>query len=119
MITPYAAEYDIRRGDAFTGVSFRFKSTEGVSFWDNFEVKAQLRQTPDGALLHEFDLTDAAVTDEDGVGVLTVPLEIEPADTADFDPGKYVGDMELTSDSFPKSTVVVMKVHVFRDVTRA
>ena len=117
MIEAKKLSWNIRRGDAFSAGTFRFLSSSGTSFWDNFVVKCQLRASPDGTLVHEMVLTSAAVTDEDGVGVLSVPMNITAAATAAFDAGKLVGDFEITSDSLPKSTVITINATVYRDVT--
>ena len=119
MIEAKKLSWNIRRGDSFSAGTFRFISSSGTSFWDNFVVKCQLRSTPDGALVHEMDLSDAEVTEEDGDGVLSVPMNITATATAAFDPGKLVGDFEITSDSLPKSTVITINATVYRDVTHA
>jgi len=117
--TAVQLRYTVKRGDDFTGDTLNFKSSEGASFWDGFAVKAQMRTSADSeTVTHEFDLSDAEVTDVAGVGILTVPLAADAADTADWDPGQYVGDVEVSSDLMPKTTLVTMRFTVLADVTR-
>lgn len=118
MIDPLVRFYTIRRGDTFIGERFRFKSSLGTTFWDNFVVKSQLRASLDGAVVYQFDLSSAAVTDEDGVGVLTVDLTAPPASSATLPIGTLIGDLEVTSDRLPKATLVVYRAAVLGDVTR-
>lgn len=117
--TALQRRYTIKRGDDFVGDTFNFKSPDGSVYWSGFAVKAQMRLTADTATVaHEFDLTAAAVTEVAGVGILSFALEADAADTADFDPGQYVGDIEVSSTLMPKTTLVTMRFTVLADVTR-
>jgi hypothetical protein len=125
MKPPYFIDYGaqsppspIKRGDAWTVELFTFRSPagEGAAFWDGLVVRSQLRSAVDGALAHEFDLLET-VTEEDGVGILTLQLQIEPVASAAFAPGNCVGDIEVACDVFPNCTLVSFRVPVLSDVT--
>ena len=114
-----ARSYTIKHGDAFRGGTFVFKSPagEGAAYWDGHAERAQWRASRDGELIHEFELC-AEVTEEDGYGLLTVTLGMDPADTVGLVAGNMVGDLEISSTAFPKQTLVTMRANVLLDVTR-
>lgn len=115
--TPLVKEYTFRRGDHFID-ALNFKSASGASFWGGWVAKAQLRTSFSSDILtHEFDL-GGEVSEVDGVGILKLTLEIVPGDSMAIAPGKYFGDLELTSGAFPKITPVVFRIHILPDVTR-
>lgn len=49
--------------------------------------------------------------------VLTFGIALTPAESAAILPGQYVGDIEVTSDSFPKSTIITYDLDVVTDIT--
>jgi len=110
-------DHCIRRGDAWVGEIYRIKSDVGSEFWDNWVAASQLRTASDGTLAHTFAL-DGSVTEEDGVGILTLNLKIDAVDTATLSAQRYVGDIEVESDFLPKSTLVTFRVTILPDVTR-
>ena len=125
MRPPYRIDYGsgsdprvIRRGDAWTVPVFEFRSPagEGAAWWDGYAVKAQLRASIDGDLLHEFDL-GAEVSEEDGIGILTLQLYISAEDSAALSIGPKIGDIEITTDFLPKFTAIAFRVPVVGDVT--
>jgi len=113
-----AKAYTIKRGDDFRGGTFNFSGPAGTgaAFWENYAVRAQWRASPDGELIyeHEFSVT---VTESDGVGVLSFDLNAPAADTVSFPAGNMIGDIELKSNSLPKTTLVTMRATVIADVT--
>lgn len=123
---PYFIDYGkgskprpIKRGDAWTVPPFRFFAPEGEGedWWDGLEVKAQLRESPDGELLHEFDLQETVST-EDGRAILTLQLQMEPDATTPLVPGtKKFGDIEIATDVIPKVTAVEFRVPCKGDIT--
>lgn len=119
MVTPIARTYKARRGDYWEGELFRFISSLGAGFWANAAVRAQLRPTnPNGPVAHEFTLTTATTT-EGSNGVLTVNgFALTANQTAGLNPGVYVGDIEVSSTTLPKSTLITFTLTVAADVTR-
>lgn len=119
MVIPVTRTYKARRGDYWPGELFRFISSLGAGFWTNPVVRCQLRSTStNGPVAHEFTLTPA-ITTEGSNGVLTVNgLAMTATVTASLNPGLYVGDLEVTSNTLPKSTLVTFNLTVVPDTTR-
>lgn len=119
MVQATAREYEIRRGDKWLGETINVTvSGEAASYWDNAVAKAQMRVTDDEAVIHEWNPAVTVTTNGDGDGVATFALSLTPAEAAALPTGRFVGDIELESDSFPKSTIITFTATVFPDITR-
>lgn len=114
---PIRRDYTFRRGEYFTSAQFRLLSEDGESFWDNAVVESQLRASAGGALIYTF-VNGAAVTDEDGVGVLSFSLPIPADESEDITPGKYIADVFVTSDSLARKCVLLCRIEVLPTGTR-
>ena len=58
--------------------------------------------------------TDATGTRQ----VLTFGIALTPAEAAAILPGQYVGDIEVSSNAFPKSTLITFDLDLVTDITR-
>jgi hypothetical protein len=118
MIEPITKSFRVRRGDDWEGETFRLISPAGASFWANTVVRSQIRTTHESpTVAHEFTLTPV-VTTEGANGVLTLTLTMSGTQSALLTPGNYVGDIEVKSDGFRKSSFCNFQFAVFADVTR-
>lgn len=118
MTEPITRSYRARRGDAWEGETFRVISPDGASFWSAAAVRSQIRAAPESSTIaHEFVLTPA-VTTEGSNGVLTFSLALTKTESAALAPGAYVGDIEVESSGFKKTTICCFNFLVLADVTR-
>lgn len=117
MVTALERTYKARRGDKWEGEGFRFITEEGSAFWTNPVVASQLRPTKNGPVVHTFTITPV-ITSEAGNGVLTISIDLSPADSGKLTPGTYVGDIEVSSTACPKSTLITFTLEIVNDVTR-
>ncbi len=122
MVTATPISVDIRRGDAWSGMTFNLTAPvgEGASYWDNPVIVCQLRRHLHAPTVdHTWsEFGPVVTTNGEGRGVLTFSIVLSPEETAGLQPGQYVADVEVASDSFPKSTVVDITARVHADVTR-
>lgn len=118
MVTAVERTYKARRGDKWEGETFRFIAEAGTSFWASAVVSSQLRPTKNGPVVHTFSITPAVTLEVGLGGVLTVSIDLSPADAAKLNPGTYVGDIEVSSTLCPKSTFITFTLEVVNDVTR-
>jgi hypothetical protein len=116
MVTAIERTYKARRGDKWEGETFRLIKEGGAGFWTNPVVSSQLRPTKNGPVVHTFTITPV-ITMEGTNAVLTFSIDLPPAD-AQLNPGVYVGDIEVASDSCPKSTFITFTMEIVNDVTR-
>jgi hypothetical protein len=117
MVQPVKRQYQIRRGDVWSGEEFRLISASGAGFWSGATVKAQMRRTVDAPVTYEFVLAPV-VTTEGTNGVLTFTLSIPATAAEGLNVGTYEGDVEVTSSGLPKSTVITFSATVVPDITR-
>jgi hypothetical protein len=117
MVQPVKRQYQIRRGDVWSGEEFRLISASGAGFWSGATVKAQMRRTVDAPVTYEFVVTPV-VTTEGTNGVLTFTLSIPATAAEGLNVGTYEGDVEVTSSGLPKSTVITFSATVVPDITR-
>lgn len=118
MVDPITRDYVVRRGDVWTGETFRLISASGASFWASPQVKSQARSSPtSAAVVHEFSVSPQ-VTTEGSNGVLTFTISLSSVESSALSPGNYVGDIEVSSSQLPKSTLVSFNFTVVADVTR-
>jgi hypothetical protein len=118
MITPITRQYLSRRGDVWEGETFRLISPLGAAYWTNFEVRSQIRITANAPeIIHQFVITPV-VTTEGSNGVLTFQINLSEAESLGIIPGFYVGDIDVKSDSFPRSTICTYTFQQLIDVTR-
>lgn len=111
-------DYTIRRGDAWAGETFRLISTVGASSFTNALVKCQIRTKPDATVVKTFTIT-GTVTTEGTNGVLTFALNMTATESAAIAAGAYLGDIEVTADGFPTSTIIAFRLTVVPDITHA
>ena len=117
--TPAQFSYECKQGDAWPGEAFELKSADGVGYWANPVAKAQLRSYPEGALLYTFPFPDPLpVTDQAGLGVLTVGYSMPPEVTRCLSPGTYRGDLVIKSDVQPEYTFVEFTLVITERITR-
>jgi len=116
MVTPIERKYQARRGDDWEGEAFRVSTTIQDAF-DGIIVRSQVRDYPSGNLAHEF-LIYPVVTTEGANKVLTFGIRLSSEESSKLSPKVYVGDIEISSNIIPKSTVVVYDLDVASDVTR-
>lgn len=116
MALPANRDIEIYRGDPYEhdvtwthgGQPVDLTAGTGV-----VEARAQIRATPDGALLHEFT-TDVSAAEADGKIVMTLTAD----QTAEL-PVESVWDVELRPQGGQFSTWMRGRVHCEPDVTRA
>jgi hypothetical protein len=110
-------KYAFKRGDTFQSGRFIFESPAGAgsAFWANPVVASQIRDK-DEALVQEFTPT-ITVTEEDGVGIITIECNADPADTQAWPVKTLHGDVEVSSDQFPKRTLAELEIAVSTDWT--
>lgn len=114
MVTSAKRSYQVRRGDAWEGETFRVVSALGVSFWDGVAALAQMRAFPEGHLIYEFDLSHATVTSEDGNGVYTTSWSAPGSLTSKWAAGSYTLALRVSSNSLPAATLVEATMEVLR-----
>jgi hypothetical protein len=117
MVTALERTYKARRGDKWEGETFRLIADAGASFWTTPVVSSQLRPTKNGPVVHTFVFTPV-ITSEAGNGVLTISIDLSPTNSAKLSPGTYVGDIEVSSTTCPKSTFITFILEIVNDVTR-
>lgn len=118
MITPITRAFESRRGDVWEGVTFRLISDQGASYWTSPVVRSQIRPTPSSpTVIHEFTITPV-ITTEGSNGVLTFSLTLTEAESNSISPGTYVGDIDVKSNNFPRSTICTYSFQQNIDVTR-
>jgi hypothetical protein len=113
-----ATTYDLIRGDAFDSGTFSFVHPAGAAAWNNVVVRAMLRETPDGPLVHDFAPSTTVTTDGDGNGVLAFSLTMTPTVTAELSCPIYQGDVEITADLFPRLTAITLTINAAKDYAR-
>lgn len=118
MITPVVRTYQSRRGDAWEGETFRLISDQGAIYWNTPVVRCQIRTTPTSPdITYEFTITPV-VTTEGSNGVLTFSISLSDAQSETIAPGSYVGDIDVKSTSFPRSTICLFTFEQLVDITR-
>jgi len=113
--------YTLVRGDHFASDTFTLTAPtgEGLSYWGSPTVACQIRRSvSDADPVHVFTVTPSSALNADGEAELTFSLAALPAVTADWSPGGYVGDIEVSADGFLKQTVIAFTLTVIADVTR-
>jgi hypothetical protein len=116
MVSAIERQYQARRGDVWEGEGFRVLTTN-QNLFDGIIVRSQLRDHPSGHLVHEFPIYPV-VTTEGANKVLTFGIRLSSEESAKLSPKTYVGDIEISSNLIPKSTVVMFEIDLFADVTR-
>ena len=115
---PLLISFEVMRGDYFAGPLLRFKSALGVGFWGGAVLKSQLRtSSASTSVVHTFDLSGAVITNENGVGVLSVPLFATKLYTINWPASKLVGDLNIESSSLPKTTLAFFRFNVSQNIT--
>jgi hypothetical protein len=118
MITPITRQYQSRRGDVWEGETFRLISDQGAAFWTNPVVRSQIRINPNAPeVIHNFVITPV-ITTEGTNGVLTFQINLSEAESLGINPASYVGDIDVKSDNFPRSTFCTYTLQQFIDITR-
>lgn len=118
MITPIYRAYESRRGDAWEGETFRLITDQGAAYWTNPVVRSQIRLTPSSpTIIHEFTITPV-ITAEGANGVLTFSINLTDAESNAIAPGTYVGDIDVKSDNFARSTLISYTFQQNIDITR-
>jgi len=111
-------KFDLRRGDAWEGMTFPFKRAGDPNFWNNPIVRSQIRDL-NGNLIYEFEITPV-ITVVSGDGYLSVGLIIPDGDASkDFPVGRFVGDIEVTTDAMPTTTLVEYSGSIHPDVSHS
>lgn len=118
MITPITRQFISRRGDAWEGATFRLISDQGAAYWTNPIVRSQIRVTANASeVIHQFVITPV-ITTEGSNGVLTFQINLSEVESSAILPGFYVGDIDVKSDSFPRSTICTYTFQQLIDITR-
>jgi hypothetical protein len=118
MITPITRQYQSRRGDVWEGETFRLISDQGASYWTNPVVRSQIRINPNSPqVIHQFVITPV-ITTEGTNGVLTFQINLSEAESLGINPSFYVGDIDVRSDNFPRSTICTYTFQQLIDITR-
>lgn len=118
MINPIVRTYQSRRGDAWEGETFRLISDQGAAYWTAPIVRCQIRPTPTSPnLVYEFTITPV-ITTEGANGVLTFSIALTDAQSETIAPGTYVGDIDVKSNNFPRSTICTFSFEQLVDITR-
>jgi hypothetical protein len=112
--------YQLIRGDDWSGQAFIFKHPLGPDVWDNVVVRAQLRVSPDSTIIHTFTVTPVVtseVINGTTYGVLSFSISMLASVTATLSLPRYLTDIEITADGFPRRTMATLTLSMSLDIT--